>query len=81
MVGNYSLIRFQGYGWPNGGSIRFVIIRPGVAEPERRQHVQGGRFGSAIVYRNRHQYIRRTSFRIFDKHIEIAVVVEDTRVD
>ena len=57
------------------------IPRPGIAEPERRQDAQPGRFRPAVVHRDADEDILGTGLRVFHEHVEIAAVVEDAGVE
>src|SRR5436190_17367005 len=53
---------------------------PGVAEPERRQHMKRCRFRTTIRDRQTNQNVVRGILGVFREYIEIAAVVEHTRV-
>jgi hypothetical protein len=55
--------------------------RPRVAEPDRRQHVNRCRFGSAICHRDLDQDVLAIAFRIRHDDVEVAIAVEDAGVD
>jgi len=55
--------------------------RPGVPEPQRRQHVQRRVFRAAVVHGHVHQQVFRRRLRILDHDIEVPVVVEYPRVE
>ena len=55
--------------------------RPEIAIPERRQHIQFGRDGTSIVNRDLNENVLRRFLGILDEDVEVAVVVEDPRVD
>ena len=55
--------------------------RPQIAKPERRQDVQLGRIGAAIVNRDLNENVLGRFLGILDEDVEVAVVVEDPRVD
>ncbi len=61
--------------------LRIRLPRPGVAKPQLRQQMNRRRFRPAIVNRHPHQNLFRPGFRVFDKHIEVAVVVEDAGIE
>src|SRR5215468_6992094 len=62
--------------WP-----RFIGVRaPDVAEPERRQHMQRGGRGPAIDRGDAQEHVLGRRFGVLDKDVEIAIVVEDARV-
>ncbi len=62
--------------------LRVVISpRPGVPEPQRRQQVQPGGLGAAIVDRHPDEDVVRPGLGVFDEHVEVPVIVEDPRVD
>ena len=49
---------------------------PGVAEPQLRQQVQLRRFGAAVVRLDPDQQFIGRGLRVFDEHVEVAVLVE-----
>jgi hypothetical protein len=55
--------------------------RPGIAEPERRQDLDRRRFRPAVGDRNLDEDVFGRRLRIFDEHVEVAIVVEDAGVD
>ena len=55
--------------------------RPVVPEPERRQEVQRRRLGAAVDRAHPNQNVFRCRLRILHEDIEIAIVVEDPRVE
>ncbi len=64
-----------------GGLGAVVAPRPGVAEPERRQQVQGRGVRPAVVRRDEHQDVVGRRLRVFDLDVEVAVIVEDPGVE
>ena len=65
-----------------GGSVRFGDPRrPVVAEPQRRQQMQFGRFRSPVGRRDLHQDVFRTGFGVLHEDVEVAVVIEDAGVE
>ena len=54
---------------------------PLVAEPERRQDVQLGRFGAAVVDGDLDQDVLGRLLGILDEHVEVAILVEDAGVE
>ena len=54
---------------------------PAVAEPERRQELQLGRFRPAVVDRDLDQHVLGAGLGIFDEDVEITVLVEDPGID
>ena len=67
--------------WLHGSPVRISNpCRPVVAEPERWKQMQIGRLRSAVGGSDFHQDVIRTGFGVFDKHVEIAVLIEDPRV-
>ena len=54
---------------------------PGIAKPERRDHVERSRVGTAIAGRDSDHDVFRIGLRILDVDVEIAVVVKDAGVD
>ena len=57
------------------------LPRPRVAEPHRRQHVDGRGFRSAVEDRDANQEVFGIAFRVLDVDIEVAAVVKDAGVD
>ncbi len=57
-----------------------VSRAPGVAKPDRGQHIQRGRLGAAVKGGYLDQYILGACLGIFYRNIEIALVIEDARV-
>ncbi len=55
--------------------------RPCIAEPERRQQMQRGRFRSTVGDADSYAQVIRARLGVFNKHIEVAVFVEDARVE
>ena len=55
--------------------------RPGVAEPDRRQHADRRRLGPAVGHRDLHQQIFAVDLGVLDEHVEVAIAVEDAGVD
>ena len=55
--------------------------RPLVAEPQRRQHVQLGRFRAAVVDGDLDQDVLGRLLGILDEHVEVAVLVEHARIE
>ena len=69
---------------PRFAQRRLAIVlapRPGVAEPQRRQDAQPGRFRPAIVHGDPDEHVFRALLGVFDEHVEVAVVVEDAGVE
>ncbi len=60
---------------------RAVAPAPGIAEPHRGQQMQCRGRGSAVDHRGAHQNIVDTVLRVFDEDIEVAVFVENSRVN
>ena len=61
---------------------RFVAApRPGVAEPERRQEVDGGGLRAAVRHGDADRGIGRVRLGVFHLDVEVAVIVEDARVE
>src|SRR5215510_1796249 len=61
---------------------RFVPVpRPCVSEPERWKQMESSSFGTSIVYSYANQNVVRSSLRIFEKHVEVSIVVEDPCVE
>ena len=54
---------------------------PVVAEPQRRQQMQLGRLGSAVVRGDLNQDVVRAVLGIFHENIEVAIVIEDPGVE
>src|SRR3954466_5739076 len=63
------------------GLVTVVAPGPGVAEPERRQDMEGGRLRSAIRRRDPYEDIFGRLLGIFDEDIEIPILVEDSCVE
>src|SRR5678816_2335946 len=59
----------------------WMTPRPGVSEPERREHVKARVIGAAVADRYAHQNVIWTLFSVFDKDVEVAVVIEDARIE
>ena len=54
---------------------------PRIAEPQRRQQMQRGNFGSAINGRDSNQDFLDPSLAILDENVEIAIFLEYSGVD
>jgi hypothetical protein len=63
--------------WPGSGS----APGPGVAKPESRQEVQRGGLRSAVRDGDLDEEVFRRGLRVFDEHVEIAVLVEHAGVE
>ena len=63
------------------GPLSVAMPRPLIAEPERRQQMQLGRFGAAVVHRDVDQDVVGRRLAYSTKHIEVAVLVEHARVE
>ncbi len=57
-----------------------ALLRPGVAEPQRRQHVQRRRIGAAVGDADLHQQVVRRGLSVFDEDVEVAAAVEHAGV-
>ena len=55
--------------------------RPVVAEPQRRQQMQFGRFRPTVDGRDLHQDVFRTGLGVLHEDVEVAVVLEDAGVE
>src|SRR5437764_2339999 len=55
--------------------------RPRIAKPDSRQEVEFSRLRTAIDQVNANEYVFRCCFSVFDEDIEIAVFVEDARIE
>ena len=55
--------------------------RPGVPEPDGRQQVQRRLLRAAVVHRDLHQQVLGGRLRVLDEDVEVAVLVEDARVE
>ena len=55
--------------------------RPGVAEPERRQDVNGRRVRSAVLDRDLDEDVFGRGLGVFDEHVEVAVLIEHARIE
>ena len=53
---------------------------PSVAKPERRQKMQRGRVLAAVRHGKTNQDVAGRTFGIFDHHVEVAVLIENARV-
>ncbi len=62
---------------------RLVAVRPGpgVAEPESGQDVQRRGLRPAVAHGDLDQDVLGRRLRILDEHVEVAVVVEDSRIE
>src|SRR5207244_1964846 len=54
--------------------------RPGIAEPEGRQEVKGGGFGTSVGGGDVDQDVAGGSFGVLDGDVEVAVIGEDAGV-
>ena len=63
------------------GPANVLAPRPGVAEPDGRQQVQLSGLRPAIRHGDLDQNVVARGLRIFDEHIEVAILVEDAGVD
>ena len=54
---------------------------PGVAEPQGRQQVQRGGVGTPVRHREADQHVVGRILGVLDLHVEVAVLVEDARVE
>ena len=61
--------------------VRAGVPRPLIPKPESRQDLQIRRFGAAIVNADLDQDVFASGLRILDKDVEVAVLVEDARVE
>ena len=68
-------------GLKEGRSVGTGMPGPLVAEPERRQNVQFGRFRTAIVNRDLNQNVFRRTFGVLDEYVEVAILIEHARID
>ena len=59
---------------------RLAAPRPGVAEPEGRQHVERRRLRAAVGDGDLDEEVLRRRLRVLDEHVEVAIVVEHARV-
>src|SRR5579871_5025198 len=61
--------------------LALVLSRgPRVSEPQRRENVKPRFLGTAIVHGDTNQDIFWRVFCVFDKYVEISVVIEDPRI-
>ena len=63
------------------GFFRARSPRPGVAKPQLRQDVDRRFLGPAIVNADAHEHVLGAGLRVFDEDVEVAVVIEDARVE
>ena len=63
------------------GTVATQAPRPGVPVPERGQQLDERLVGPAVQNADPHEEVGRRSFRIFDDDVEVAIVVEHSRVD
>ena len=73
-------------GRPDDGADHRLLLRlrpprPGVAEPERRQHVQRGRVGAAVHGRDPDGDLLGRCLGVFNEDVEPAVVGKDSCVE
>ena len=54
---------------------------PGIAEPDRRQQIERRRLRTAVPGRDPHENVFARGFRVLHEHVEIAVAIEDARID
>ena len=62
---------------PVGGA----VPGPQVAEPERRQDVELGRLGAAVVDADPDEDVLGRLLGILDEHVQVAILIEDARVE
>ena len=60
---------------------RGVSKVPGVTEPQRWQQVERRRIGAAVGRREADADVFRPGFRVLDRHVEVAIVIEDPGVE
>jgi len=65
---------------PQAGTSAVLVPGPGVAEPERGQEVEFGWVWSTIGGGDTDQDVVGRTLGIFDENVEVAVLVEDARV-
>ena len=58
-----------------------VVPRPAIAEPQRRQQVQFGCLRTAVVNADADENVFGRGLCVFHEQIEVAVLVEDARVE
>ena len=63
--------------------LRVILVppRPGVAEPQRRQHMKCRFFRPGVLHRDPHQQIPRCPLGVVDSDYPVSVLVEDAGVD
>ena len=69
-----------GWGRIVGGDGRLgeiVAPRPCVTEPQGGEEVEGRRVGPPVVSGDEHDDVLGPGLRVFDGHVEVAVVIED----
>src|SRR6185503_15675014 len=58
-----------------------IAPSPGVAAEQLRQYMDRCSLGTAIVYRDAHQHVIGVRLRIFDEHVEVAILCERAGVE
>ena len=71
-------VRFAG---PQPLAPRAEAPRPGVAKPDRRQHVHGRGLGAAIENADADEDVVRRRLRVLGEDVEVAAVIKDPRVE
>src|SRR5262249_8714717 len=62
-------------------TLRAVVPGPGVAEPERRKHVDRCRLGSTIGDTDPDEDVVRAGLRVLGEDVEVSALVQGPRVD
>src|SRR6185503_9887035 len=58
-----------------------IAPSPGVAAEQLRQYMDRCSLGTAIVYRDAHQHVIGVRLRVFDEHVEVAILCERAGVE
>src|SRR5262249_36818324 len=66
---------------PESRGARSLPPRPHVAKPDRWQHVERGGLWPAVENLDANRDVVDARLRVFDEHVEIPVLVEDSGVD
>ncbi len=58
-----------------------VLPGPGVPKPNLREQMDRRGLRPAVMDSDEHENILRPGLRIFDEHVEVAIIIEDARVE